>query len=77
MHGVVVPFLERDDGELRAVLHEDLDVLRDDGGALVVQDHDGLGELLRDNHDVLGGGPVPWPVSRTLTSFGLDLGGRP
>ena len=75
VHGVVVPFLERDDGQLRAVLNEDFDVFRDDGGALVVQDDDRLGELLRDDHDVLRGslGALPGQQDADLAVH-LDLG---
>ena len=44
VHGVVVPVLDGDDGELGAVADEDLDVGGERGVTGVVDDDDGLGE---------------------------------
>ena len=74
--GVVSPLLDGHDVQLSLVVHHELDVLCEHGGAGVAQNHDGLREGLSLNHDVLGGGLVAGAVDINLNVLGqLGLGG--
>ncbi len=66
---VVVPVLDRHEGQLGAVLEDDLDVLGPRGRAVVVDDDDGLGELAGAYEQV--------PCSRLLEALAVqpDRGG--
>ena len=58
VHGVVVPVLHGDDGELGAVADDDLDVLGQRRGALEAQHDGGPGERAGADHEVPGRGDL-------------------
>ena len=58
VHGVVVPVLHGDDGELGTVADDDLDVLGQRRGALEAQHDGGPGERAGPDDEVAGGGDL-------------------
>ena len=73
---VVSPLLDGHDVQLSLVVHHELNVLAQDGGAGVADNHDSLREGLSLNHDVLCGSLVTGAGDVNLHVLGqLSLGG--
>ena len=73
VHRVIGPVLNRDEGQLGAVVEDDFDVLGPGRRSVVVDDDDGLAERAGPDEQVAGGGVLrpPRPVRRIVVACSI------